>query len=271
LLLLLSGCTRDNAAQPGGRTADNTAPTSGTNRDSAADADARDGEAGSSAGDSGLPETTDSSVNDSGRMPQPSSADAGDASSPAVDAGLPDASDSAINPIVRQECPASIDPNPCYSCEENHCCDSYAQYASNPEAKALKNCVIECWDTLGGGAQNSGETCEERCSTSHPTGAADWAPRSACLSIFCEGPDACGEMLQSACVQCLNTFCKSERADQLGTAEGYLFTACTAGCGRDNAPCFLDCRSRYPEAGGASDMLGECMIAHCAECLANQR
>lgn len=160
--------------------------------------------------------------------------------------------------ILNQSCPGSDDPNPCYECEDEHCCETYAAYEVVPEAVAYKECLLDC---LNGGNQG----CELQCFEQHPDGLTQWAPRHACLMVYCTTEDTCGEIPLSSCEICVNDHCAESFVALLADPAGYLLWACTADCA--DAACWDTCEATYPSAAPRLESFSACAINQCnAEC-----
>jgi hypothetical protein len=156
--------------------------------------------------------------------------------------------------LVTATCPASAETEPCSKCEDESCCETYAAYAANPEAVALKECLVGC---LG-----IEPDCEQTCGAQHPDGIADWAARSVCLFHHCL--DECLDVPPEPCEKCLYGDCIDSFCASQSTTEGWLLSACFATCEGD-AACEADCVDQYPEAyEGAQEFLA-CGSVLCGE------
>jgi hypothetical protein len=165
------------------------------------------------------------------------------------------------------------DQTPCYTCEDDYCCNTYAACFANADCTALENCLKDCLngnaDDAGapaGGAPDGG-SCELICGQAHPSGLVDWAPRETCLlvacTVSCENPPM---PPLSACLACQYQSCADEFANLNGTPDGWLVGACIAACPTGVNPCNTACLAQYPSAKGSLDALTTCIMASCPAC-----
>jgi hypothetical protein len=177
------------------------------------------------------------------------------------------------NPIVNQTCTPMTDQTPCYTCEDDSCCNTYAACHVNPDCTSLETCLKDCYqgvaDDAGspaGGAPDGG-SCDIICGGAHMAGLVDWAPRLACLqvkcAVQCENPPM---PPLSQCDACINQYCANEYANLNGTPQGYLYGACFAACPSGANPCTAGCIQQYPSASAAGMALAACGNANCPSC-----
>jgi hypothetical protein len=172
------------------------------------------------------------------------------------------------NPILHQTCTPMTDTTPCYTCEDDQCCQTYETCSADPDCKALKGCLTDCLsgvadDAGSPGAAPDGGSCEVICGQAHPKGLIEWAPRLTCLSVLC--PAACGTP-PSACQTCVYQKCADAFANLNGTPQGYLFNSCVGACPTGANACTAACAAQYPTAQAASQALTSCISANCPVC-----
>ena len=173
------------------------------------------------------------------------------------------------NPILGQKCTPTTDTTACATCEDNSCCQTYANCHANADCEALFHCTVDCQtgvkdDAGSTGAPPDGGTCDYSCAQLHPNGLVDWAPRKTCVQVYCYAP--CGGAPPDPCTACTITSCATEFADLKGTAAGYLLTACIDACPTGSNPCNNACIAQYPSAKAASAALGACTVKNCPSC-----
>jgi hypothetical protein len=176
------------------------------------------------------------------------------------------------NPIVDQTCTPMTDTTECATCEDDHCCQTYANCHANPDCHAMQTCLVDCLsgvaDDAGaphGGAPDGG-SCETICGDAHPQGLVDWAPRDACLLLNCTVMCENAPMPPlSACDACEFQSCANEYANFDGTPDGYLLGACIAAC-PTGSPCENACFIQYPTAMAAAYALFGCTAQNCPSC-----
>ena len=184
-------------------------------------------------------------------------------------------SGSGGSPILHQSCQPAKDagctncPAGCFSCEKGSCCDTYVACASSADCKALEKCIKDCQSGIPDDAGSMGtpppdQSCDYVCSMAHPKGLETWAPRWACLSVFCDKP--CG-LDSDSCSTCLNEKCANEYVAVEGTPEGYLFDACFQGCPSGFNKCTNACVQMYPGTEASVNVLQACGEAQCPACL----
>jgi hypothetical protein len=177
------------------------------------------------------------------------------------------------NPIVHQTCTQMTDQTPCFTCEDNFCCNTYAACHADPDCVAMVTCLKDCEngtaDDAGapaGGAPDGG-TCDAICAQAHPTGVAEWAPRETCLlancTVQCENPPM---PPLSACLACQYKSCLDEFANLNATTDGYLLGACIDACPGGANTCNEACLAQYPDEMAAVDALTTCVLANCPSC-----
>jgi hypothetical protein len=206
-----------------------------------------------------------------------SAADTDAQSSADTDAGVPDPLDAAVvippdaeviviegdagtGWILTQQCPVSAEADECAKCEDEHCCDAYARYLANPEARAFWQCMLQC-------EPSAGMSCEVKCAGEHPAGTADVATRTACLAQFC--PSECGDDAVTACTSCGQAKCSSQLVAAYASESGFLVQACNTACGAD-AACQQACVAEYSQGAGLVVLAGDCVKTQCAaECPTN--
>ena len=160
--------------------------------------------------------------------------------------------------LLEQTCPDTTNDNPCYECEDDKCCETYAAYAANPEAVALKACFLEQCDL-------DDDECWYQCLFAHPDGVADWGAREACFTVHCGDPSACGNEPKSECQACVDANCGCLGAACFEDAECYMLAMCI---GRDacvDQACFDDCFAEYPGAVETFEAYGTCGFHECQD------
>lgn len=264
LLLTLIGCGDDDQSTPADKppvsTGDGAAPGKSDGGDSgslpvpAIDGGPKPpvevpGDAGTAA-DTGTDPVADSAVFDAAPL--------GDGSTvvdAAVDAGT--VVHTGTDWILDQTCAPSSDPMPCYVCEDESCCETYARYAANPEARAYRECMTACE------GPTADKSCPEQCHAAHPTGTADFAARFACLGQFCA---ECIGASTDPCATCAKQKCPKELIAQVATENGYLAEGCNSLCGGDDLVCTQDCYNEYGVTAEQVLSLGNCLATNCTVC-----
>jgi hypothetical protein len=188
-----------------------------------------------------------------------------DANVDTLDAALPpDAEiivvegDAGTSWILTQQCPPSADPNPCYACEDNHCCESYTRYRANTEAIAFRQCYEQCL-----ASPTPGTSCQEKCDAEHPSGTADFAVRATCLEFFC--PFECFDAPVTDCSTCRQQQCASQLVAASATESGFLIQGCNNACGGDSS-CEQACVNEYTQGAGLVVLAGDCIKTKCPQC-----
>lgn len=162
----------------------------------------------------------------------------------------------AENPWLNQTCSGSMDPNPCYACEDTNCCESYVQYAANPEAVIIKDCILAC--------PVDDDDCSYQCLLDHPDGVEDWGIRVGCLATYCFDDDACGEVPLDACVECANQNCADVMMACNEDPECFLIAECI---GRSTCvgDCIQQCINDHPTAEDTFIQYSICAVNECGE------
>jgi hypothetical protein len=164
------------------------------------------------------------------------------------------------NAILNQDCPSSTETNPCYVCEDEHCCEVYAAYGASPEAVAHKECVQSCWNS-------GGSYCAELCYEQHPEGFQQWAERWACILTYCNDADACGDQPLPPCDVCANEHCAETFVELYTNAAGYLLFNCLIELPLCDQACIEACSARFPSAATLFENYAACQANHCeVEC-----
>lgn len=174
----------------------------------------------------------------------------------AVDAGP--TVDAGPGWILEQTCGPSSEPTmPCYVCEDENCCETYARYAANPEARAFRECMNACDGPV------ANKSCPEQCHAAHPTGTEDFAARFACLGQFCS---ECAGAPPDPCTSCASQYCAKELIGQVATQNGYLAQGCNSLCGEGNTDCAQRCYDEYGVSTEQVVSLGDCLSTNCKVC-----
>jgi hypothetical protein len=167
-----------------------------------------------------------------------------------------------------------MDTTVCFTCEDDNCCKTEAACLADPDCIALTRCLTDCAgdvaDDAGSptGGPPDGGSCELTCSAAHPKGLVEWAPRDACLLVFCavkcENPPMPPLPTCEACVyeKCADAFANLE-----GTPEGYLFGSCIAACPSGANACTMACLSQYPSEQVFEQAFYACQTANCPTCM----
>jgi hypothetical protein len=162
--------------------------------------------------------------------------------------------------ILQQQCPTSAETNACYKCEDEHCCQTYASYAESPEAVAYKQCLTDCVNAQG-------QACFMTCYQEHPDGIERFAPRWACVSLFCGDADACGTLPLTSCELCTNEQCAEPYVALVSDPTGYLLWSCALDCPDGDLACMQACSAEYPSAQPLLEAFLACSATSCgAEC-----
>jgi hypothetical protein len=177
------------------------------------------------------------------------------------------------NPILDQQCMQMMDVTPCYTCEDDYCCNTYANCHANPDCDSLERCLKDCVDDVADdagspqGGPPDGGSCDLVCAHAHPQGLIDWAPRITCLTVYCgvqcENPPM---PPLPPCEACVNKYCALEFANLNGTPDGFLYGACVAACPSGANPCNEACSTQYPSVQAANDALLACAMQNCPSC-----
>jgi hypothetical protein len=162
------------------------------------------------------------------------------------------------NPCLNQDCAPSVETDACAICEDEACCEMYADYVANPEAIALKECLEACPD----------DACWLGCYDMHPDGVAAWGARFACYTIFCL--EECTTGTPSACAVCSFSECASPHINCGKNASCHLLSECEAICenmGGTTPDCIAQCGEQYPDGVEDFAAFGACTTEKCAsEC-----
>lgn len=181
----------------------------------------------------------------------------------------------AQSPILGQTCPPGTDTAPCALCEDDHCCDTQQACLDDPECEAYSQCNKNCAITeADGGTFDSGLpdagglTCAQICYALHPAGVTKYAPRLACVFMYCSTASTCAPGLSQAdytCDSCLATNCANQYVNLFGTVDGYLLGVCFDGCGDQiGSPCADKCQAQYPTVSAAWNAYVTCSMNKCA-------
>jgi hypothetical protein len=143
-------------------------------------------------------------------------------------------------PVLNDSCPStSTETNPCYVCEDEHCCMSSLACAGDMDCVALEQCLGSC---------NGGAPCIQMCTMQHAVGANVFGPYFACGSVRCAADQAeCDPTERDVCEQCVFSTCSDPFAYFLSTQGGYALLACVESCGSD-ASCEDACYTSFPTA-----------------------
>jgi len=190
----------------------------------------------------------------------------------AVDSGTA-GGDAALPPwdgsVLAQQCPQMQDTTPCYTCEDDFCCDTEAACLNDPECEAftrcLRNCDMGIADDAGvhdSGVPASSGGCDLYCYSAHPEGLSKLAPRIACLTQYCT--TQCTGSPPNACGACINTNCAQQQAAASDTVDGYLCDSCQANCVTGDATCLNGCVAQYPSDMAANNALLACGQMYCS-------
>lgn len=158
----------------------------------------------------------------------------------------------------------------CSRCEDAHCCESYARYAADAEAVALRNCIQECGKLFPPKENPAGyATCNTDCRNRHSGGVGAWAARMTCMTYHCAA--ACGATADH-CEACLNRSCARELTACGLQRECWLLQECSLDCSRKGhvagSACHQACeRAASSEARTLYQSMGICGLAACSlEC-----
>lgn len=161
-----------------------------------------------------------------------------------------------------QGCEVSTDPNPCYACEDDNCCETYAAYAADPEAVAIHQCLVACDPDLDYEAYAA---CSFACFDAHPGGLELYARRAGCVYTLCD--DECSDEPVSPCVACYHQACAPYIVACHDSVSCFLLEQCLIPCDPDDAACWDACYQAY---GDGDELLSDtinCGLVHCAaEC-----
>jgi hypothetical protein len=155
--------------------------------------------------------------------------------------------------VLKQTCGKSTETPPCFICEDEKCCETYARCHANPACEAYKQCLLAC---------PKGQKCEASCDEKHPGALKDWAPRMACMSVRCAEPCLNGEPLDP-CVKCATQDCADFYADLVSTPAGYLLQSCVAVCRTADEACITACKEKHPSAVTSLNTLLTCVLQKC--------
>jgi len=159
------------------------------------------------------------------------------------------------NPLLNQQCEDSNDPNPCYRCEDIHCCETFAAYKANPEAVSIRECILAC--------DVGDDDCSFQCLLDHPLGIVDWGQRLTCVLVFCAEPEACGAGPLDPCVECVTENCADEEMACASNASCFLLESCI-GNSACVGECIHECVETYPQGQEAFEISATCSIDACA-------
>ncbi len=156
--------------------------------------------------------------------------------------------------LLHQTCMASTETKPCFICEDQKCCDSYAKCHANAECDAMKVCLQMC---------PKGMSCDLDCYNQHPLGMVDWAPLSTCMLLLCAAPCLTPPAMVDPCIKCIASNCADAYADLGSTTAGYLAQKCIAVCATGDATCINGCKTKYPSAVKPLEALLACSLEKC--------
>jgi hypothetical protein len=168
----------------------------------------------------------------------------------ATDAGSDDASQ---NPILHQSCPASTETNPCWICEDEKCCNTYAQCHQNQDCTAIVDCMKAdpdagtAWDDL------------HVCASGHPAGEQDYLNRMGCIMIYCTVQ--CGASYD-ACLACSQEKCADVYLACYTLPACNAIMGCVEPCGNDTN-CADTCLAAHPTGSSAFGNYALCIIGRC--------
>ena len=171
-----------------------------------------------------------------------------------------------VHPLLCQQCGTSPETNPCYVCEDEKCCDTYAACKADPQCDGYSTCMNAC-------AQDLSKTvtdCTSECDPKFPGGYDKFAERIGCIVMRC-GPE-CGSP-SSPCLACWFAECAESYAacfvdEQCSRLQDCLDVCAVTGDGGIIGPqCKKECENRYPP-GDTSQLWQTCASQRCVdECL----
>lgn len=170
------------------------------------------------------------------------------------------------NADFSQECAASNEDMPCWACEDEKCCDSYAACTADQACLDYVACLKDCSATEWSAA------CAAECMELHADGLDTAAPRMACLELHCWTTDACLTEEPDDCESCWRQNCASTYINCAADPECYQLDNCMLSCVEGDEPfadCAAACKSSYsPEVVAAFDDFFVCAEILCPiECI----
>ncbi len=155
------------------------------------------------------------------------------------------------NPIIDQTCSPSSETDACFVCEDEQCCETYAECSAEPECVAFGTCMRDCADAL--------DECVTSCEQQHPTGAQTYVRRLACVLHQC-APECSG--FEDTCRDCTQQKCGPAEVACNADVECFKLVNCAGSCGKDEA-CINQCKAQYPASVGLFDDFAGCTILAC--------
>jgi hypothetical protein len=161
-------------------------------------------------------------------------------------------------PVLNQTCPdPSMETNPCFKCEDEKCCETYAASKANAESGALRQCLVDCYAA-------NGDACEKTCVAQHPDGADDFGAVYGCMLVNCAADTTmCDPIERDACQTCLYDTCGDAQACFFAAPGGYALYGCIVACPIDDKACDQLCYDAYPEAFERFADLASCIDVAC--------
>lgn len=162
--------------------------------------------------------------------------------------------------VLVQECGPSQETVACFVCEDENCCNTYADCAADSECVAYKDCFLNCTST-------STLECELSCGEQHPAGFEKGLRRFACIYANCFDEGECSDTPPDACDKCTRDYCGDEFVACWASPACQRTSACVAACSSIDSRCLAACFEPEPEGAELLQGYAECLLAQCpSEC-----
>jgi hypothetical protein len=155
--------------------------------------------------------------------------------------------------VLEQDCPPSVETNPCYKCEDENCCDTYAACHNDPECTQIAPCAQACGDD---------DACWNQCFVDHAAGMASWGPRFVCFITKC--PVECSGAPLDPCYACVLEECEQSELACDSNIDCWLLSFCITPCG-GGAACVEACKAQYPGGVELFEPYAICAVDRCKE------
>jgi hypothetical protein len=151
------------------------------------------------------------------------------------------------DPIYHQVCgppPASDALHPCWLCEDEHCCDTYAKCHDDSACVDLVMCVQNCADASSD--MQTIHDCWHQCYAMQPASAfPELGDKLSCLGYFCISE--CAMPNDPPCDDCKELYCADEIAACGRDLQCTLLSDCEYPCQQDGS-CYAACEAMFPQS-----------------------
>jgi hypothetical protein len=160
----------------------------------------------------------------------------------------------APSSIFDQQCSDSPETNPCWICEDENCCDTYAACQADPDCQAIAPCTQACGE--------DDDACFNQCFIDHAAGMDAWGPRFMCFTVECD-EECAGETIDP-CFGCTLRECERTEIACDSDVSCWLLAFCIGDCGSDGA-CVQACNEQYPDGVALFEQHAVCAVDRCAD------